>query len=42
MDGFPYVVTAASLSSGDNFPHVITDLFQKAIDVNFVTLSLHI
>ena len=40
MDGFPYIVTASSLSSGDNFPHVFTDPFQKAIDINFVTLSL--
>ena len=42
MDGFLYVVTAASISSEDNFPHVFTGLFQKAIDINFVTLPLHI
>ena len=42
MDGFPYVVTAASLSSGSNFPHVFTTIFQKAIDIVFVVLSLHI
>ena len=29
MNGFPYVVTAVSLSSGCGFPHVVTTLSQK-------------
>ena len=32
MDGFPYVVTAVSLSSGCGFPHVVTALSQKAVN----------
>ena len=31
LDGFPYVTTAVSLSSGCGFPHV-TALSQKAVD----------
>ena len=31
MDGFPYVVSAVSLSSGCGFPHV-TALSEKAVD----------
>ena len=30
MDGFPYVVTAVSLSSGCGFPHVVATLSQKS------------
>ena len=30
MDGFPYVVTAASLSSGYGFPHVVTALSKSS------------
>ena len=33
MDGFPYVATAVSLSSGCGFPHVVTALSQKTVDL---------
>ena len=42
MDGFSYAATAVSLSSGCDFPHAVTALFQRTMDVVFCFVAAYL